>query len=311
MYKLSIDTGFGTDDIAYLNNDKLQYFKYISVYAKAPADAEDMPLFEGERYYIGEEALMEDSEDIINVIDYKTHEKMAPLSIWNALNKLGLTDKDIDTLYIGLSLAQKDYAKIFLKRVSKFKVNNVTYDFTGKIKLVPQAVGAKYAIDHFYYDGSHKKNYAICDIGQLTVDVVTVIKGQVRSENVSGTSNEGIIKIIQQIQEYIAKEYSEIISVKEAQEVLISKKYNLFGEKDMTEVIEKFKNEYTLYIINMLKKRYRNIFKKYPKIYFVGGGAYYINFDILSDIDGISLDTFEIPSDSEFYNAIGNLYIPE
>jgi len=309
--KLAIDSGFGHDDYAYMDDKgNLVYNKHMPVYAEAPLDAEDMPLFEGKRYYVGEEALMEDSLNIINVIEYKTHEKMAPLSIWVILEKLGIkSSEEIETLYIGLSLAQKEYAAQYIKRISKFKVNGITYDFTGKIKLVPQGVSAKYAIDHFYYKENHKETYAIIDIGQLTVDVVTAISGKVRFENAEGVSNEGVIKIIQKIQEYISQEFGEVISIKEAQNILMSKKYNFFGENDLSEIIEEYKADYSRYIVSMLKSRHRNIFKKYPKIYFVGGGSYYIDRKTLEQSAGIKGDAVVFPKDAEFYNCIGCLFV--
>ena len=306
---LAIDSGFGIDKFSYFKKDSLEYGKNLPVYAEANLEAEDMPLFEGKRYYIGEEALMEDSEKIINVIDYKTHEKFAPLSIWAILKKIKVNPEDIDFIYIGLSLAQKEYAQHFIKRLSKFKVSGKTYDFTNKIKLVPQGVGSKYAIDHFYYNENHKETYGIIDIGQLTVDVATVISGKIRPENAEGTSNEGVIKIIQQIQEYIARNFKEIISIKEAQEVLMSGKYNLFGIHDLSKEIKSFKIDYSKYLVSTLSQRHRNIFKKYPKIYFVGGGSYYIDKNILINESGISKENIIFPENSEFYNSYGGLFL--
>jgi len=305
---LFLDGGYGMDKYGLLKeNGDMIYKKQISVFAEASLDTEDMPLFEGKRYYIGEEALMEESQNILNVIDYKQHEKTAPLSLWNVLQKENIKKEEINNIYIGLSLAQKEYAPAFIKRMSKFKVNGETFDFTGKIKLIPQGVGAKYAIDHFYYNENHKETYAIIDIGQLTVDVANVISGKIRSENAQGSEHEGVIKIIQQIQEYIAREFSEVISIKEAQEVMLTGKYNLFGVHDLSSVIDKFKEDYSVYVINMLKQRHRNIFKKYPKIYIVGGGSYYISKETLKKSEGISFDTIVFPEDAEYYNVIGSM----
>lgn len=305
----SEDLGFGEDKYAFFKDDKLIFGKRKSIYVEANDDAVDMPLFEGKRYYTGEEALMEDSSNIINIIDYKNHEKYAPLSLYGTLNFLKIKPESISTLYLGLSLSQKEYASSFVKRLSKFKINSDVYDFTDKIKLVPQGVSAKYAIDYYYYQKEHEQSYAIIDIGQLTVDVATVIAGKIRSENAQGSSNEGIIKIVQRIQEHIAKTFSEIISVKEAQEVLMTKKYNLFGEYDLSKEIDIFKSEYSKYIASVLKQKYRNIFKKYPKIYIVGGGGYYIDIKTLQKESGVLDGVIIIPEHSEYYNTIGGLLL--
>jgi len=308
---LAIDLGIGADKYAYKKDkdSEIKYGKHLVTYAEAPIEAEDMPLFEGKRYYVGEEALMEDSENIINIVEYKTYELFSPLSLWVTLDKLNIDIDKVSKLYIGLSLAQKDYAEQFIKRISKFKVNGVVYDLKDKITLVPQGVSAKYAIDHYFYNDKANQTYAVIDIGQLTVDMATVISGKIRNENAEGVSNEGVIKIIQKIQEHIAKEFGEVISIKEAQNVLMTNKYNLFGEHDLTEIINEFKKDYSKYIVSMLKARHRNIFKKYPKIYFVGGGSYYINKKTLKNETGVSEDSLVFPKDAEYYNCIGNLYL--
>ena len=303
---IAIDSGMSIDKYALFNDDgDIIFGKSMSVYAPAPFEADDMPMFEGQRYYTGEEALMEGSGNIIDVIDYKGHEKFAPLSIFNVLERLKIDNLNIDKLIVGLSLAQKDYANQFIKRISKFKVNGNTYDFSNKLILIPQGVSAKYAIDHYYYEDNHTESYGIIDIGQLTVDLVNVINGKVRSENASGMSHEGTIKIIQKLQELIVKKFNEFISVKEAQEVLLTGKFNVFGEKDLSVELDGLKIEYSEYLVSMLNQKYKNIFKKYSRIYFVGGGAYYINKDYIQKITGHT--NIIIPKNSEYYNAIGGL----
>jgi hypothetical protein len=264
MY-LGLDHGYGEDKFAYRDEEnKIKFGKIMSVFAEAPLDAEDTPLFEGKRYYIGEMALMEDSSAIKNNLDYKDHETIVPLSTWNIFNELNIEPENIKKLGIGLSLAQKEYANNFIKRLSRFTIDNKKIDLKDKIVLVPQAIGAKFAIEHIYKE--ENSTYAIFDIGQLTVDRVNVIKGKVRSENASGTAHDGIIKIIQELQEYIASnnEINEYLSIKEVQEILISGKYIAYGEEfDLSEKISELKKNYTRYLIPMIKKQYNNIFKKY------------------------------------------------
>lgn len=306
-----LDSGYGMDKFAYRkDNGELVFGKIISAIAEAPLDAEDMPLFEGKRYYLGKIALMEDSANIKNVLDYKDHETFAPLSIFHALDENKIKPESITKLGVGLSLAQKDYAKQFVSRITKFTINDEKYDFKDKVVLIPQGIGAKYAIDYFYMKDEVEPTYAIVDIGQLTVDVVTVISGKVRRENASGSAHDGVIKVIQSLQEHLAssEQFNDILSIKETQEVLKNKSYVVYGEKyDLSDVIEKMKKDYTKFLMTTLQQKYKNIFKKYPKIFFVGGGSYYIDKEVVSTMANIPTKSIIIPENPEYLNAIGNL----
>ena len=59
--------------------------KYSSIAAKASSEATDMPLYEGERYYLDKFALMRDSSEIIDLTDYMHLEKMAPLFLYKTI----------------------------------------------------------------------------------------------------------------------------------------------------------------------------------------------------------------------------------
>lgn len=310
----AIDSGFGVDKYAFRDlNNEINFGKVSSAIAEAPLEAEDMPFFEGRRYYLGEIALMEESSSIKNVLDYKDHETFAPLSIWHVLDENKVDPEQIEKLSVGLSLAQKDYARQFVNRISKFSVNGKKFDFKDKVVLVPQAIGAKFAIDHYYFN-NEKSTYAIIDIGQLTVDTVTVVNGVVRRENAAGSAHDGIIKIIQELQEYIAsnKDLNQFLSIKEVQEILKNGSYSSYGEDyDLSEIISQLKKNYTRFLMASLKDKYNNIFKKYNKIFFVGGGAYYIDLNEVTSITNIPSKAFIIPENPEYLNAIGNLIAAE
>jgi len=306
---LALDSGYGIDKEAHFDeNGKIVFSKDVSVYAKAPDDAYDMPLFEGNRYYTGDIALMEDSDNIINATDYKSHEFFAPISLWNTMERLRLKPEDISKLIIGLSLEQRKHAKSFVKRLSKFKVNGEIYDFNDKIALVAQALGAKYAIDYFYYDNKRTETFAVFDIGMDSIDTVTSVKGKAREESASGKVGEGVIKIAQKIIEKVGEDYNEIISVKEAQEILSTKKYAPTND-DFSDFIEKISKEYTNFIATIIQQRYRTMFKKYPIIYFVGGGSYFLDKKILMEKTGKTKEQLIFPENAEYYNAIGFLIL--
>ena len=69
---------------------------------------------------------------------------------------------------------------------------------------------------------------------------------------------------------------------------------------DLSEVINGFKSAYTEDLMQFLEKYYSNEFDKLEKIFFVGGGAHFINQDYSPNI--ISL------KNPEYYNSLGYLF---
>ena len=296
---IGFDPGFGDDKFAFRNEKgEIVLKKESSVVAKAPQGAVDMPLFEGERYYLGDIALARGSQEIIELDDYSSLEKTAPLFLWRGLKDYNIDKNTIKKIVTGLSFAQMNHGKSFLKRLSKFKINNETFDFTDKVLITPQGVGAKYAIDHYFPEGP--ETYLIIDIGMYTIDAVDVISGVVRPENVHGYKDEGVIRIARNIQDHIAEEFQEHVSLKEVKEILQEKSFFLAGEDyDLSEKIKELSEAYTKATIRNLQERFQREFKKYRRIYFVGGGAHFIDTSISKAI--------EVVPKPEFYNAIGNL----
>lgn len=308
------DNGYSGEKYAYRKKTgELVFGINKTAIADAPNDTEDAPLFEGKRYYIGEMALMADTANIKNVIDYKDHEYFLPLALYHSFETNNIDVDSIKKLTIGISLSQKNYAKDFLKRIAKFQVNDQKFIFQDKVELLAQGAAAKYAIDHYYYNNdSSKFNYAICDIGMLTIDNASVINGKIRYENADGSTHEGVIKIINELQRYIANEYNDMLSHKEVQEFLTTGKYVSFGEEyDLTDKINELKKDYTTFIAHKLLQTQKNILKKFPKIYFIGGGVYYLDIDLLINLLKISREKIEIPENAEFYNVLGYLFYTE
>ena len=199
----------------------------------------------------------------------------------------------------GLSFAQMSAITSFKKKLEKFKVDNIQYTFKGKIRALPQGVGAKYAIE-YYFKNNVPDTYLVIDLGFNTIDTVDVINKTVRPENVKGFKDEGVVKIARKLQDYLEKKFGERFALKEVAEVLENKTIFFEGEEhDLSNIIDELKVEYTEQTFSVLKERFTREFKRYRKIYFVGGGAYYINPEISKVI--------EVVPNPEFYNSIGNL----
>ena len=83
-----------------------------------------------------------------------------------------------------------------------------------------------------------------------------------------------------------------------------TKKFRANGvDHDLSEVIKQFSAKYTERTMKSLKIRYKREFQKYTKIYFVGGGAYFIDESASPIICTVK--------DPEYYNALGNYYYKE
>ena len=298
---LGVDIGNGDVKSYYLDREgNYKKVKFSSVVADAPFEAVDMPIFEGRRYFLGEEALMRDSKDIKEISSsFSLFQKLSPLFLWKILEAFQIKPEDIDFLVVGLSLAETDNAESYVKRLTKFKVDKTTYDFSGKISLVPQGLGAKYAIDENFKEKA--RAYLVIDIGFATIDCVDVIAGVVRPENMKGFIGDGIVKIAMNLREHILDTYDEVISLKEAKEIIETKRIRLNGEShDLSDIISKFSKKYTEQTIKILQITYKREFKRYEKIYFVGGGSYFIDSGVSSIIQKVDLP--------EYYNAMGNLF---
>jgi len=108
------------------------------------------------------------------------------------------------------------------------------------------------------------------------------------------------IRIARNVQDYIAEKFEEHVSLKEVKEILETKTFFLEGEDyDLSDKIEEFSKSYTETTLKTLKNRFQREFKKYRKIYFVGGGAHFIDKEMSKVI--------EILPQPEYYNSIGNL----
>jgi len=303
FYKKCLGFDSGRSDVkeAMFNKEgELVLRKYPSIAAPAPMNANDVPLMDGVRYYVGELALYAKPEEIIQTSDSSKIKLTLPLFLEKTLKENNLDPEELEAIVTGLSLAELTEAKEFQKRLTRFKISGKSYNFKDRIYITPQGVGAKYAIEYYHKDAP--KAYIIVDIGFSTIDVVLVINGEVRLEFVKGFKDEGIIKMIRPLQDYIYKNFKEHIEIREAQSILDSGKYFIDGEDhDLSDYIKDLAKDYASYTIDTLRHRFKSEFKKYQKIYFVGGGAKWI--EKAGELPSLA----QVVENSEYYNAIGNL----
>jgi len=309
MY-IGYDCGYSADKLAlFIENNEIEMYKYTNIVALTNELATDKPLLDGRRYYVGEDALMMEKEDIKDVMDYADLEKYSQLFLFRTLRKLNIDPKNIKRMGTGLSLAQKEHMNSFYNRLSKINIEingeNHKIDLSNKISFLPQGVGAKYAIDYYCKEKGEEvpKNCLIIDPGFSTVDVVEVIGGEVRPDRVKGwvkegTQSYGMVSVANEIQKIIKDKFNEDIPVKEALNVLETKKFILRGEHDLSKEVESEMEKYREVLIGLLESKHKRALDKSTNIFLVGGGSY-----LLENLTPVS----EVMKNAEYYNAIGNL----
>jgi len=308
QFKIGIDTGFGHTKYAYFKDGKMIVNKFPSVVAFASDNINDVSdgayVFENRVFYVGELATKQASHSIEELITYKALETYAPLLIAHAIHLEGLSKEKVSDIICGLSPAHIESTGAFKERVSNFKVNKDVYGFN--VRLLPQGVGAVTAIKSLpktHKDFQEAEDYLVVDIGFNTVDVIfvygkTIQKGKISEAN--SFEKKGAINIASMMQKHISTQFKKEISLKEALAIVTKGIYRLRGEEhDLKEQIAEFKANYTKDIMDFLEVKYGNEFDKMEKIYFVGGGGYFIDTKYAPHIS-----VFE---QSEYFNAIGNL----
>lgn len=307
---IGIDTGFG--HTKYCLKDKkgsMALKKFPSVVALCPDDIEEdenIAHMEGKNYYVGSLALKQDYRLIKEITTYKDLEAYAPLLVEEIVRKEKLKPSDVEHIVVGLALAHKDNAQSFQKRLEKFSINGVEY--TPKVDIIPQGVGAVKALQDFWSQNDEEPNdYLLVDIGFSTIDVVLVYdkniqKGRLNQNN--SFEKKGVIQIAELMQKHIKQTYGTNITNKEALKIIVEGKYKLRGqEHDLNELIADLKSSYTKDIMNFLESKYANEIDKLDAFVFVGGGGYFIDPQYAAHVK-----TFK---NSEYYNAIGNLLTAE
>jgi hypothetical protein len=294
---LGFDAGFGYVKVAFRKNGKETVIKYPSVVALAEGFESSTYKFDDRFYYVGEPALKQPKQNIIEVIDYQKLERFAPIFLLEAIKRTGYRADQIDAVITGLSASHTNSNDEFVRTLKKFSCNNDEYNFD--VDVLQQGVGAVTAIKRLLKNDID--DYLVIDNGFNTLNTVLVFNKEIQKSKLKGYDNRGVINIAQMVQRHIEKTYNREIAVKEALLILDTNKYMLRGNiYDLSEVITEFKKTYTEDLLNFLEKYYSNEFDKLEKIFFVGGGAHFINQEYSPNIIALK--------NPEYYNSLGYLF---
>lgn len=289
---ISLDLGYGDVKVALHKEDgTLLVAKFPSAVAKCNPGkfgAGDAVEFEGEHYLIGEQAI---NYKPVEMNDYETLERYAPLLVYHAFRKYG----EFDTIITGLSIRQEDNSNAFKERLSNFVIDGAEYNLD--VKLLPQGIGAKIIVEKQFGDIS---NYLVCDGGFNTVDLVPVFDGKADIHSIDALENRGIIEVVNELIDYISSEYNIELSPKEAKYALDNKSIEIYGKEiDLTSEIARITKEYSQDLVRQIERKFKKSWHKFQKVVIVGGLSHFVDSSVYEHLA-------TVPK-GEYFNAVGFL----
>ena len=163
---LGLDIGYGDVKVIYGTSDGqiLKQFKFksmIGITSKNPnirdnriftykiteVDGQGNKKLSERDFYIGKDASVLPSKNIVDITDYKNLEFYAPLFLYYAIKQI---DTKPDIIVTGLSKAQINSSGYFKSKLLDFTVNeeHLTFD-SNSVFVLPQGAGSKKAIDMY------------------------------------------------------------------------------------------------------------------------------------------------------------------
>ena len=302
MVIMGIDVGYG-DVKAVSNGQTIKFPTAVaqvksSDYSETDLFKDTVYSFKGKEYFVGRDALFSD-----NCYSTRTDEflfKFAPLLVYAVFEKLGKAD----AVGIGLPLAMfldRDMRKRFEESLRTFEVNGKRID----LDVYVYAQGQGIFVDYVFNGGENEKETVlILDIGFNTLDVLCVVKGRPTREGSTTFDGYGVARMVQKLVDYIARKYRVSLSEQEGKEILRSGYLKIYGKKiDLGLVIEEIAEDYTDWLLEVVKSQWAGFLRRADRIVLAGGGAYYLQNVIRTkyETDGFIF----IPDSPEFSNARG------
>lgn len=305
---LGLDIGFGAVKCVFIDrNGEIQnVFKYPSAIGvtKRNEFVTDTRIYDYREnsYYVGQDALMLPSENLVDITEYKNLEYYAPLFAYKAIEMIAETP---DIIVTGLSKAQITNSGYFKETLQNFTVNGQNFNFS-ELYILPQGAGSKLTIDKYGVDFpkpqttfNGQSTFVGVDIGFNTLDLFLVTNGKTSPNLFEGVEHEGVMKIARGLASVIHEKFGRDISLQEAQEILDTKIYKLRGQRhEMSEDITKIRAQYLKDLVDLINLKYDKIIDKCDFIFLSGGGS--------ALFKASENAFFKVPvSHNEYYNAIG------
>ncbi len=327
---LAVDLGYSNVKVCYYDDaGALQFDKYISSVSKVdtPIELDDDIMFqlEGNTYVMGASALKLSSDLLMPLETFEDMKAVYPIWLSYLFKKYGGRSK-FKHVVVGLSMAFSDRVDELLDSLYETLMIREENFFL----VLTQGLAASYAINTRNLDISETssghsgsngpKNYILLDGGFLTCDFCAVVAGKASAGAAIGVPNTGCICIAYNIMDYLYKEYSMKVSIKEAQNILDAD--GIFvkrGRKyDISDQVKTFTRQYLGNIFSLLEDKYGSYLDSSDKLLVVGGVSYLLQKyqndpEVIKEIEKhFSRSFIQWPEDlGEYYNCYSYLKAAE
>lgn len=234
--------------------------------------------FEGERYFVGQEAV---SEESFTTTDYKFLRKFAPLLIYHILRKFN--EHNMDTpIVIKTGLAITDWGH---KDDFKERLENITVDSNNlslQVTIIPQGAGAIVDWVNNENNGIYPDRISVIDIGHNTINFLSYLGGRPVKKDISGYPGHGISSIVKPFTNYLENTYSMNFSQQEAIQIFVkgSFLFNGVDQEGVATIIEQLKKQFVSKLFNSVLVNDKKIIGISNVVLIAGGGA-----SLLSAVD--------------------------
>lgn len=295
MQRIAIDIGYG--DTKVVCGDK--EFKFPSAIerekesaAEYASSAEDVYIFDGKKYVVGERA----SYGAVSTRGFNFLVKYSPLIIYHAIKKACIDTSRPIEIATGLSIVNWNDKEQFISSISKININNEIFE--PNVVLMAQGQGV-------FEDYKENKDGLVCivDIGYNTLDFL-VFEDCKPKTNLSFATKQGVNRIVTELQTKLQKKFSTDLSEQAVKDIFIKGYILNFGEKiDLSDEISSSKEEYRDFIIDELKSKRLDLLQRSSKVIFAGGGAYFLGGVSLPKNTVFSATPYEFANVRGYYNG--------
>ena len=232
---------------------------------------EDVYEFEGQKYYVGKEAVGEES---FTTTEYKFLYKFGPLLTYHVLKKFNEHNLDVPvTLKTGLSITDWGNMKEFRDRLSSITVNGETINLD--VTIIPQGAGVIIDWVNNVNGGVFPDRISVIDVGHNTINFLSYVNGIPVRKDTNGYPGHGVTSILKPFTKFLENTYSMTFSEQEAIQIFIKGTFKFNGKEDpnITNKIEEFKAQFVSKLFNSVLVNDKKTISISDVVLIAGGGA--------------------------------------
>ena len=294
---IAIDIGYSSTKVSY--KGKTIRFPTAICFATdvgTQFGSENVYSFEGEKFYVGQEAV---SEESFTTTDYKFLKKFAPLLIFHILKKFN--EHNMDTPVVvntGLAFADWENMKDFKERLETIVVNEQTLNIN--VTIIPQGVGVIKSWVQEKNGGEFPNRISVVDIGYNTINFCSYLKGKPEKKSISSYPGHGVSSIIKPFTTFLENRFKMAFSQQEAINIFLDGEFMFNGEaqEKVSEMITQLKKQFVSKLFNTILVNDKKVIGVSNVALLGGGGA-----NLLKDV-GFPKQ-FQIVDEAVFANVRG------